>query len=202
MKLYYSPGACSLAPHIVACEVGIPLELVRVDIPTKKTAAGDDYWKINPKGYVPAMELDDGQVITEVGVICQYLADLKPESGLVAKAGTTERYQQMSALNFVATEVHKQIGALFNPQMTAEMKVVQTATIERRLKALEASLEKQPYVAGERYTVADAYLFTALSWAGLVKLDLSKWVNIPAFMARVADRSGVRAAMKTEGLLK
>lgn len=201
MKLYYSPGACSLAPHIVACEAGIPVELMRVDIPTKKTADGDDYWEINPKGYVPALALDDGQVITEVGVICQYLADLKPEAGLVAKFGTIERYQQMSALNFVATEVHKQIGALFNPQMTPEMKVVQTATIERRLKALEATLEKQPYVAGQRYSVADAYLFTALTWAGHVKLDLGKWGAIQAFMARVADRSGVHAAMKAEGLV-
>jgi len=202
MKLYYSPGACSLAPHIVACEAGIPLELVRVNIPDKKTATGDDYWKINPKGYVPALMLDDGQVITEVGVICQYLADLKPESGLVAKFGSIERYQQMSALNFVATEVHKQIGVLFNPRMTAEMKVVQTATIERRLQAVEATLASHPYIAGNNYTVADAYLFTALSWTGRLNLDLGQWPHIQAFAARVADRSQVREAMKAEGLLQ
>lgn len=202
MKLYYSPGACSLAPHIVACEVGIPLELVRVDIPSKKTAAGDDYWKINPKGYVPALELDDGQVLTEVGVICQYLADLKPETNLIAQFGTIERYQQMAALNFVASEIHKQVGALFNPHMTPEAKPVQMGVIERRLNTLESLLESQPYVAAKHYTIADAYLFTILGWAKYLKMNLDKWPRTQEFAARVADRPAVREAMKAEGLLK
>jgi glutathione S-transferase len=202
MKLYYSPGACSLAPHIVACEAGIPLELVQVDIPSKKTATGDDYWKINPKGYVPALALDDGQVITEVGVICQYLADLKPETGLLAQFGTLARYQQMSALNFVASEIHKQIGALFNPKMTPEAATVQMGVIERRLNTLETMLESQPYVNGDHYSAADAYLFTVLNWAKFVKLDLAKWPRVQAFAARVADRPAVHEAMKAEGLVK
>src|ERR1700751_3942637 len=125
MKLYYAPGACSMAPHIVAPEARDTFDLERVDIPNKKTADGGDYWKINPKGYVPALLLDDGQVLTEVGVICQYLADQKPELGLVHKFGTMQRYREMEALNFVSAEIHKQIGALFNPKLTADMKEVQ-----------------------------------------------------------------------------
>jgi glutathione S-transferase len=198
MKLYYSPGACSFAPHIAAHEAGIPIELVKVDIPSKKTAGGDDYWKINPKGYVPALMLEDGTFITETSVICQYLADLKPECGLIARFGTVERYRQMAALNFVATEVHKQIGALFNPKMTAEARAVQIGVIERRLNALESMLESQPYVAGDQYTVADAYLFTVLRWAGALKLDLSKWQRIQAFIRCIDDRPAVQEALKAE----
>ena len=202
MKLYYSPGACSLAPHIVAREAGYSIDLEKVDIPNKKTADGGDYWKINPKGYVPTLVLDDGQVVTEVGVICQYLADQKPESGLVPKFGTMERYHQMEALNFTATEVHKQIGALFNPMMTPEMKQVQIGTIERRLNALEAMLDGKAYIMGDKFTVADAYLFTILNWAGPSKFDLSKWPTIVEYHKRVAARPKVQEALKAEGLVK
>ena len=202
MKLYYSPGACSLAPHIVAREAGYSIDLEKVDIPNKKTADGGDYWKINPKGYVPTLVLDDGQVVTEVGVICQYLADQKPESGLVPKFGTMERYRQMEALNFTATEVHKQIGALFNPMMTPEMKQVQIGTIERRLNALEAMLDGKAYIMGDKFTAADAYLFTVLNWTNMHKIDISKWPNIKAYMARIGDRPKVREAMKAEGLIQ
>jgi glutathione S-transferase len=202
MKLYYSPGACSMAPHIVAREAGHTLDLEKVDIPTKKTADGSDFWKINPKGYVPALVLDDGQVITEVGVICQYLADQKPESGLVPKFGTVERYHQMEALNFAATEVHKQIGALFNPKMTPEMKEVQLGTIERRLNSLEKMLDGRSYVMGKNFTAADAYLFTVLNWTNNLKVDVSKWPNIKAYIGRVAERPKVQETMKAEGLLK
>ena len=202
MKLYYSPGACSLAPHIVAREAGHTFDLEKVDIPNKKTADGGDYWKVNPKGYVPALQLDDGQVLTEVGVICQYLADQKPQSELVARCGTMDRYRDMEALNFVSSEIHKQIGALFNPNMTAEMKQVQLGVIERRLNALEKLLEGKQFLAGGKYSAADAYLFTVLSWTKIHKIDLGKWPNIQAFMARVGARPKVQEALKAEGLLK
>ena len=202
MKLYYSPGACSMAPHIVATEAGTKVDLVKVDIPNKKTEDGGDFYKINPKGYVPALQLDDGSVLTEVGVICQYLADQKPESGLMAKPGSMERYRQMEALNFAATEVHKQIGALFNPKMTPEMKEVQMGTIEKRLNPFEKSLEGKQYVMGDKFTAADAYLFTVLNWTNMLKVSLDKWPNIKSYMGRVGARPKVQETMKAEGLVK
>lgn len=201
MKLYYAPGACSMAPHIVAQELGLPLDLVKVDIPNKKTADGGDFWQVNAKGYVPALVLDDGTLITEVGVICQYLADRQPEAGLMAAAGTMERYHQMSALNFVATEVHKQLGALFNPKMTPEMRTVQLGVIERRLTALEKLLDGKDYLMGARFTAPDAYLFTVLCWATPLKIDLAAWPNISAFVARAGGRAAVVATLKAEGLM-
>lgn len=200
MKLYYAPGACSLAPHIVACEAGLDLDLEKVDIPNKRTAGGDDYWKINPKGYVPALRLDDGAILTEAAVICQFLADRKPGCGLVPEQGTLERYRLMEALNFVSSEVHKQLGALFNPAMTDEMKEVQKGTIARRFNALEQMLEGRQYLTGETFTVADAYLFTVLGWTDMFKIDLAQWPHIRAYRARVAQRPQVQEAMKAEGL--
>lgn len=202
MKLYYSPGACSMAPHIVAREAGHKIDLEKVDIPAKKTAGGEDFWTINPKGYVPALKMDNGQVLTEVGVIIQYLADQKPESGLTAKMGTMERYRQMEAVNFAATEIHKQLGALFNPKMTPEMKEVQLGTVERRFNALEKLLAGKQYITGDKYTVADAYLFTVLNWTKGLKIDLDKWPNIKNLVARVAARPAVQETMKAEGLVK
>jgi glutathione S-transferase len=202
MKLYYSPGACSMAPHIVANEAGIALELVKVDIPNKKTADGDDFWLVNAKGYVPALRLDDDSVLTEVAVICQYLADQKPESGLAAKAGTMARYREMEALNFVSSEVHKQLGAMFNPKMTPEMKEVQMGVVERRLNPLEKSLADKPYMMGDKFTAADAYLFNVLNWANPLKIDLGKWPHIQAFMGRVGARPKVQETLKAEGLVK
>lgn len=202
MKLYYSPGACSLAPHIALLEAGYAYDLEKVDIPNKKTASGADYWQINPKGYVPALQLDDGTVLSEVGVILQYLADQKPAAGLAPAAGTMARYHLMEWLNFVATEVHKSIGALFNPKMTPEMKVVQQGVIERRLNALEKMMAGKPYLMGDAFSVADAYLYTVLNWTRIHKIDLAPWPNIVAFMVRVAARPQVQAAMRAEGLLK
>ena len=202
MKLYYSPGACSMAPHIVLREAGYKFDVEKVDIPNKKTASGDDFWKINPKGYVPALKLDDGQVLTEVGVICQYLADQKPESGLAPKLGSMDRYHLMEMLNFCASEIHKQIGALFNPKMTAEMKEVQLGVIERRFNALEKLLEGKQYSTGDKFCVTDAYLYTVLNWTNLHKIDLGKWPNIKAFMGRVAARPAVQETLKAEGLVK
>ena len=202
MKLYYSPGACSMVPHIVLREAGYKFDLEKVDIPGKKTEKGEDFWKINPKGYVPALKLDSGEVLTEVGVIIQYLADQKPESGLAPKFGTMERYHLMEAVNFAASEIHKQIGALFNPKMTPEMKEVQLGVIGGRFNALEKALEGRPYIMGDKYSVADAYLFGVLNWTHVFKIDLGKWPNIKAFMARVGARPAVQETMKAEGLIK
>jgi glutathione S-transferase len=202
MKLYYSPGACSMAPHIVLREAGYKFDLERVDIPSKKTASGADYWKVNPKGYVPALQLDGGQVLTEVGVIIQYLADQKPESGLVPALGTMERYRLMEAVNFAATEIQKQIGPLFNPLATPEVKRFQMGIIERRFNALEKALEGKQYVAGDEYSVADAYLFVVLNWTNVQKIDVAQWPNIKSYMARIAARPKVQETMKAEGLIK
>ena len=202
MKLYYSPGACSMAPHIVATEAGLKLDLIKVDIPNKKTADGADFWAVNPKGYVPALQLDSGEVLTEVGVIIQYLADQKPDSGLLAKAGSMERYHQMEAINFAATEVHKQLGALFNPKMTPEMREVQMGVIERRFNPLEKSLAGKQFIMGDKFTVADAYLFNVLNWTNPLKIDLAKWPNIQAYMGRVGARPKVQETLKAEGLVK
>jgi glutathione S-transferase len=191
-----------MAPHIVLREAGFKFDLEKVDIPNKKTESGGDFWSINPKGYVPALRLDDGQVLTEVGVICQYLADQKPESALAPRSGTMERYRLMEVLNFIATEIHKQIGALFNPKMTAEMKEVQLGVIERRFNALEKTLAGKQYSTGDKFSVADAYLFTVLNWTNLHKIDVSKWPNIKSFMSRVAARPAVQETMKAEGLHK
>jgi glutathione S-transferase len=200
MKLYYAPGACSMAPHIVACEAGLTLELERVDIPNKKTASGADFWAINPKGYVPALDTGKG-VLTEVAVLCQYLADQNPAAGLAPAAGSFERYQLQEALNFAATEMHKQIGALFNPAMTPEMKVVQGNVVARRLKALERLLDGKQYIMGEKFTAPDAYLYTVLRWTKPHKIDLAEFPNVQAYMARVAARPKVQEALQSEGLL-
>lgn len=202
MKLYYSPGACSLAPHIVLLEAGYTFDLEKVDIPNKKTASGADYWQINPKGYVPTLQLDDGSILTEVGVIIQYLADQKPSAGLAPAAGTMARYRLMEWINFVSTEVHKSIGALFNPMMTPEMKLVQKAYIERRLNALEKMIAGKQYLMGDAFSVADAYLFNVLRWTGFHKIDLAALPNIQAFFNRVQERPQVQAALRAEGLLK
>src|SRR5262245_52560747 len=202
MKLYFAPGACSMAPHIVAREAGHRVDLVKVDIPNKKTETGEDYWRINPKGYVPAVQLDDGQVLTEVQVICQYLADQKPESRLAPKLGTMERYRLMEWLNFTSAEVHKQIGALFNPKLTPEMKEVQLAVIEKRLNPLDTMLEGKQYVMGDQFTAADAYLFTVLNWTNVHKINVDKWPRIKDFIARVRARPKVQETMRAEGLIK
>ena len=202
MKLYYAPGACSMAPHIVAREAGYALDLEKVDLANKKTADGGDYWKINPKGYVPALALDDGDLLTEASVICQYLGDTRPESGLMAAFGTMQRYHQMEALNFTSAEVHKQIGALFNPKLTPEMKEVQLGTIERRFDALEKLLDGRQYITGDAFTAADAYLFTVLNWTRIFHINVARWPNIQAYLARVAERPKVQETMKAEGLIK
>lgn len=202
MKLYYSPGACSLAPHIVLHEAGCEFEIERVDIPSKKTASGADFWEINPKGYVPALKLDDGDILTEVAVILQYISDQNQAAHLAPGFGSHERYHLLEWLNFIATEVHKQIGALFNPKMTPEMKAVQLGVIERRMNALDKMLDGKQYLMGDDFSIADAYLFNIMLWADKHNIDIAQWPNVSAVNARVGARAAVVEAMTAEGLLK
>jgi glutathione S-transferase len=202
MKLYYSSGACSLSPHIVLLEAGLPYTLVKTDLKTKKTDSGADYLSINSKGAVPALQLDDGRVLTEGPAIVQYLADLKPESGLAPRAGTFERYQLMEILNYITSEVHKTFSPLFNPLSSAEMKEAAATALTKKFDWLAGFLGKKDFLLGNTFTVADAYLFTVLKWTRIVKIDLSKWPALAAYQARVAQRPKVQAALKEEGLVK
>jgi glutathione S-transferase len=202
MKLYYFSGACSLSPHIVLLEAALPYTLVKVDSKTKKTESGADYLAINSKGAVPALQLDDGRVLTEGPAIVQYLADLKPESGLAPRAGTFERYQLMEILNFITSEVHKSFSPLFNPASSADMKEAAVNALSKKFDWLTGFLGKKPFLLGNTFTVADAYLFTVLNWTGHVKIDLGKWPVLAEFKDRVAKRPKVIEAMKEEGLIK
>jgi len=205
MKLYFSPFACSLSPHIVAHEAGIPLGLVQVDTGTKqlKNTGGDfdgvsDFWKINPKGYVPALELDNGEVLTEGPAIVQYLADQKPDAKLVPAAGTLARYRVQEMLGYINSELHKTYSPLFNPKTTPELRADREAYLRKRYALIESTLAGKSYLFGEQFTVADAYLFTVTNWANFVKLDLSEFPNLVAFQARVAARPAVQAAIAAE----
>lgn len=202
MKLYFSPGACSLSPHIVAREAGIALEMQKVDLKTKQMDGGGDYSQINAKGYVPALRLNDGALLTEGSVIIQYLADSKPVSGLAPQAGTIDRYHLQEWLNFISTEVHKQFSPLFNPQASADWKAAAMGNLTRRFDWITQQLAGKPYLMGEHFTVADAYLFTVLNWCQWVSIDLAKWPVLKAYADRVAARPKVQEALKAEGLLK
>ena len=198
MKLFYVPGVCSLSPHIVAREAGLPVEFKLVDRTTKQIEGGGDYNKLNPKGYVPALMLDDGSMLTEGAVIVQYLADQKPEAGLIPKSGI-ERYRMQELLNFIATEVHKGFSPLFNASAPAEMREASVTRLSSRLDLVAKMLEGKEYLTG-KFSIADAYLFTVVRWSERVKLDLTKWPAIVAFMARMRARPAVAAALKHEGL--
>jgi glutathione S-transferase len=202
MKLYYAPGACSLAPHIVAREAGIDLELEKVDLKTKRTASGQDYVAINPKGYVPALEFAKGQILTEGPAVQQYLADQKPDSGLAPAAGTIERYRLEEMLAYISSEIHKTYGALFNPNLAPEAREERLATLRKRFEYIDKQLERRSYLLGERFTVADAYLYVMGTWARHMGVDLSGLENVAAFQKRVAARPAVQAALKAEGLAK
>jgi glutathione S-transferase len=200
MKLYYSPGACSLSPHIVLIETGLSFSTEKVDLKTKKTEKGADFLQINSKGAVPALQLDDGRVLTEGAVIVQYLADQKPESGLAPRAGSFERYQLAELLNYIAADVHKGFSPLFNPAITADAKGAAHANLQKKFDWLSGHLGTKPYLMGDTFTVADAYLFTVLSWSPRLGIDLSKWPTLAAYVARVGQRPNVRAAREAEGL--
>jgi len=202
MKLYYTSGACSLSPHIVALEAGIPLPLEKVDGKAKRTESGDDFWQVNPKGYVPALRLDDGELLTEGPAIVQYLADLKPESGLAPANGTLARYRLQEMLGYINSELHKSYSPLFKPDTPESTRAERKDYLLRRYQLIEDALSKQPWLLGDHFTAADAYLFTVTNWARHVDLDLSGFPALMAFQKRVAERPAVQKAMQEEGLIK
>jgi glutathione S-transferase len=200
MKLFYSPGACSLAPNIVAHEAGIELRLQKVDTKTKTVANAGDYWAINPKGYVPALELDNGEVLTEGPTLVQYIADQKPAAALVPAAGTLERFRVQEMLGYINSEIHKTYSMLFKPALPAEVRAEREEYLLKRYDLLEQKLVGRQYLFGDKFTAADAYLFTVTRWATPVKVDLSRFANLQKFQERVAARPAVQAALKAEGL--
>lgn len=201
MKLYYSPGACSLSPHIVLNEGGFSFETEKVDLATKKTESGGDYTAINPNGYVPALVLKDGEVLTEVSAIIQYLADRVPEKKLAPLADTMERYRLQEWLNFISTELHKAFAPLFNPNAPEEWKTQMKDLLARRFDYVSKKLDGKQYLMGDTFTSADAYLFTVLGWGQWVAVDLSPWPVLTSYVSRVAARAAVHATLKAEGLV-
>lgn len=202
MKLYYSPGACSLSPHIVLREAGLDFDLALASTKTKKLADGSDFNLVNPKSQVPVLELNDGQRLTEGPAIVQYIADQAPDKKLAPAAGTLERYRLMEWLNFITSELHKSFSPLFNPAMPEEGKAVYRARLGDRLKWVDSQLEGKDYLMGAQFTVADAYLFVVTNWSKVVGVDMEGLKHLNAFRARVAARPAVKAAMEAEGLNK
>ena len=202
MKLYYSPGACSLSPHIALHEAGLKFDAVQADLKAHKLADGTDFYSINSKGYVPMLELDNGDRLTEGPAIVQYIADLVPEKKLAPANGTMARYRLQEWLNFVTSELHKGIGGLFNPAMPDVGKAVIKTRANEKLAWVDQQLAGKQYLMGDAYSVADAYLFTVTNWTRMVGIDISGLANLSAFQARMAARPAVQAAMKAEGLLK
>jgi len=197
MKLYFSPGACSLSPHIVLNELGVPFQSETVDLKDKKTKSGADFRQINPKGQVPALEMDDGKVLTEGAAIVQYLADRKPEAKLAPPAGSIERYRLQEWLNYIAAEIHKGMGPMFNPKASDEWKAVVRENLSARFDFLSSALKGKDYLMGG-FSVADAYLYTILSWTGYASMDLAKWPVLKAYFDRVGARPAVRATLAAE----
>jgi glutathione S-transferase len=203
MKLYLAPGACSLAPHILLRELGLPFDSEVVDLRTGRTASGADFKEINPKGYVPALQLDDGEVLTEGVAIMQYLVDSRAPGGLAPTAGTVERARLTAHLNFIAAEFHKAFGPLFNPSLSPEAREAAMANIRRKLDVMERALsDDRPYLLGDAYTIADAYLFVIAGWAPMFGQELSSWPKVQALVARVAERPAVQAALGSEAQMR
>lgn len=201
MKLYYAPAACSLAPHIAANEAGVPIELVKVEFGADgRTAGGRDYYQINPKGAVPALGLDGGEVLTENAVLLQYIAAQAPQSGLVPAGDGLDRWRLLELVNFIATEVHKGFGPLWNPATTPEARTATVETLGKKFDVLEKQLGDGPWLTGEAFTIADAYAYAVLNWTRIHKIDLGKWPGLQAFLARAEQRPAVRKALQEEGL--
>ncbi len=201
MKLYYLPGACSLASHIALQETKLPFDIDKLTAATMTTSNGTDFTKINAKGYVPTLELNDGSILTEGSAVLQYIADQSPNSGLAPKSGTTERYRLQEWLNYIATEIHKSYSPLFSKTTPEETKTTVRNTLAKRLGFVEEQLAYKPYLMGENFTVADAYLYVVLNWSGRVGFDLGQFPKISEYVARLSVRPSVVAAMKAEGLL-
>jgi glutathione S-transferase len=202
MKLYFSPGACSLSPHIVLREAGIDFTTERVDLRAKVTESGADFRAINPKGQVPALQLDDGTVLTEGAAIVQYIADRAGAAALLPAVGTVARYQVIGWLNYIGAELHKPFGALFTPGTSEEVQQASRTALATRFDYVAKALEGRDYLMGSEFTAADAYLFTVLGWPGYVKLSLADWPVLQAYIARVGARPAVQEAMRAEGLVK
>ena len=202
MKLYYSPGACSLAVHITLCETGLPFEKESVDLASKKTAGGADFSAINAKGYVPALQLDNGEVLTEGPAINQYLADLVPEKKLAPANGTLDRVRLQSWLTFIGTELHKSFSPLFRPGSSDEAKKQATDAIANRLTYVNNQLAGKQYLVAEQFSIADAYLFTVVGWMGFLSMPTDAYPHVQALVARVGARPAVQTALKAEGLIK
>lgn len=200
MKLFYTPGACSLSPHIVLCELGLPHELVKVDLATQKTEDGREFASINPKGYIPALLLDNGELLTEGPAIVQYLADLQPAAGLIPDGGLP-RARVQEWLTFIGTELHKNFTPLFKPAATADWKATASSNIERHFNYLNDIVAVRSYLSGDNFCVADAYLFTVINWTFFLKMSLARWPALGAYHERVASRSAVQRALLAEGLL-
>jgi glutathione S-transferase len=197
MKLYYAPAACSLAPHVAAREAGLDLALEKVDLRTKKTESGHDYLSINPKGAVPALELDSGDVLTENAIVLQYLADKAPQSGLMVANGTA-RWHFLELVNFIATELHKGFSPLWHPTSGGRDAAIEN--LSKRFDILDRQLGDQPYLTGETFTIADAYAYAILNWTKVHKIDMGRWPRLIAFLDRVAARPAVQQALAEEGL--
>jgi glutathione S-transferase len=202
MKLYFSPGACSLSPHIALREAGLPFDLVKVDTKTHRFDGGGDFYSVNPKGYVPVLELDGGERLTEGPAIVQYIADRKPESGLAPKAGTIERVRLQEWLNFLTSELHKGFSPLFSADTPEDYKPVARKRLAGRFDWLSKELDGREYLMGDRFTVADGYLFTLLGWIPFVGMRLEDWPVLKAYRERISARPTVREALKAEGLVK
>ncbi len=202
MKLYFSPGACSLSPRIALLEAGLPFTTLKVDTKTKQLDGGGDFWAVNSKGYVPTLELDNGQVLTEGPAIVQYIADLNPETGLAPKAGTMDRYRLQEWLNFITSEIHKGFSPLFDPTLAPDVKQIFKDKLGKRFDWLTTQLSGKQYLMGDTFTVADGYLFTVLNWCQWVGIDLAKWPVLKDYQSRVSARPKVQEALKAEGLIK
>jgi glutathione S-transferase len=198
MKLYFSPGACALHPQIALREAGLDFELVRVDLGSHKLHDGSDFYAVNPKGYVPVLELDDGSRLTEGAVIDQFIADKNPKANILPAAGTIERVRVQEWLHFIGTEIHKAFAPLFNRQLPEEEKTAQRAKVSKRFDYVEKELGSKPFLMGDTFTVADGYLFNMLRWTTFTGIDLAKWPHLSAFSARVEARPAVKAALEAE----
>ena len=201
LKLYYAPAACSLSPHIALQEAGANFTLEKVDLQTKKTESGADFFTVNPKGYVPALQLENGQVMTEGTAIVQYIAQTFPKSELAPAAGTPDHYKLLEWIGFISLELHRNLGILFNPTLTPEFRESVRAVVAKRLDWLDTQLEGKAHLVGNRFTVADGYLFTILNWSHFLSYPLSPWKAIQEYMARIGSRRSVVAALKAEGLV-